>query len=435
MINILKKSLPYLILGILAFSLRWGYVANSQFNQPVRSDAYYYVMLGKNLAFDHVFNSAAEHNGKSRHEARPPGYPFFLAAMFKITNSFPAFFKFTLITQCLLGALTVVLTYQLARYLVPPIWSMVAALLITFSPQMITMSAFLLTESLFTFLFVLAIFLTTVAYRKDKYYRYILAGLTFSLAIFVRPTLAVAPLFCAAVLFYLLRGDKKQKQILILLAIFLASSFSIPSGWSTWKNATLGPDKTQAGQLKTAIVCGLYPQLTYKKFRGFPYREDPNYNQISKKSYIDLVKYTFENIANEPARHLGWWLFGKPQMFWSWKMVSGDGINVYPMRYTWFEASPIMGLLKTLMLELHPLLAILGFASIYFFWKKRIEAPAGKATFGLCFIMIFHTTLMFMVLAPFPRYALPLGPTLYILSVYSIFEGKKLIKQELAKKA
>ncbi|HAW51129.1 MAG TPA: hypothetical protein DCX54_02200 [Flavobacteriales bacterium] len=431
MFNILKKSFPYFVLIILAFSLRWGYVTNSQFNQPVRSDAYNYFKIGKNLAFDHVFNSSFKHNGKSRHEARPPGYPFFLAAIFKITNSPQAFYKLTLIIQCLLGALTVALTYKLTCYLVPPIWSMLAAFLITISPHMITMSAFLLTESLFTFLFVLAIFLTTLAYQKDKYHWYLLAGLTFSLAIFVRPTLAVAPLLCAALIFYLLRGDKKPIQILTLLAIFLASSFAIPAGWSTWKNITLGPDNAQSAQLKTAVVCGLYPQITYKHFRGFPYREDPNYNQIAQKGYIDLVKYTFANIVNDPARHLGWWLFGKPQMFWSWKMVSGDGVNVYPMRYTWFEASPILGKLKSLMLEIHPLLVILGFSSIFFFWKKQTDNPAGKATFALCFIVIFHTTLMFMVLAPFPRYALPLGPALYILSVFSLYEISKLIKQKL----
>jgi len=423
-----KQFLLVALLVILSFVLRWEYVKNTNIIHPIRADAYEYTMIAHNLANDHVFTSERNHQGKPSHEARPPGYVFFLAAIVSLTDSFQAFYISILFIQCLFGAGTVGLVYALARFMFPPFWSALAALFVALSPHMIVMSAYILTESLFTLLLLLATVLLVWACQKGGAGRLLLAGVILGLGIFVRPVLALFPLLCLPIFFFV-KKEKKKSRVLAIFAFFLLASFSLQASWSIWRTATLGFESKQTSQFKTALVCGTYPGITYRDLPGMPYREDPEFQQIMDKDYTELFRHIVQNIQDNPGRYLKWWLVGKPMMFWSWHVFFSDGVNFYPIEFSWFDTSPPMKMLRSIMLGVHPALVALSIIGIVLFGLGRFQASSATIAYILCFVLVAHFSLMFMVLAPFPRYALPLGPELYVMSVFALWKMTGLIKK------
>jgi len=417
----IKECLLVVLLLIFSLFLRWEYVLNTKIISPIRADAYAYTMIAHNLARDHVFTSKQAHQGQPSHETRPPGYVFFLAGVVLLTDSFQEFYTTTLFLQCLLGAGTVVLVYALARFLLPPLWSALAALLIALAPHMIAMSAFLLTESLFTFMLLLSVVVLVWACKKRGNGRLLLAGVILGLAIFVRPILGLFPLLCLPILLYVKR-EEGLKQVLLSLVLFVFVSYAAQASWSIWRTASLGVDTTQADQLKTAVICGFYPGITYDKLPGMPYREDPNFERLMATDYLGLAGHLLKTIQEDPGRYLTWWLVGKPVMFWSWHVFFSDGINYYPIEYSWFDINPVMKVLRATMLGLHPVLVILSLISIVLYGRGRFRDTPARVAFLLCFLLVAHFSFIFMVLAPFPRYALPLGPELYVMSVFALWE-------------
>ncbi len=421
----MKTFVTLTLLLALAFFLRWQYVLNSKFDKPIRADAREYVRIAGNLATSHVFSMTAN-PADSDQPTRPPGYPMFLAVIFALTNSFRSFHWTTIIIQCLLGAATVVITYVLASYALPRPWATITALLAAFSPHLIVTSAFLLTECLYTFLLLAGLTLLVKACRDDTLWVFWFAGFTLSLAIFVRPALAIFPLLCAATIYFHHRQTGKKRKTTVTIATFLLACFLIPAGWSLWRSLPQNARPSGRSLLKVVFVTGTYPNITYRDIPGMPNMEDPNFEKLVDSSYPEIAAKIATDIAREPARYLRWWLLGKPAMFWSGKEIfieeNFDGINFYSMIYTWFDNNSFMGGIRWLMLKLQPVLVILAALSIPFFIRGHdADLPESSAiTTLLCLVLLGYFTLMFMVLAPFTRYAMPLGPELFLLAVLAV---------------
>ena len=58
---------------------------------------------------------------------------------------------------------------------------------------------------------------------------------------------------------------------------------------------------------------------------------------------------------------------------------------------------------------------------LFFKQFKETLKSSGTICYVLCLTLLIHFTLMFMVLAPFPRYALPMGPELYLMSMVALY--------------
>ncbi len=421
-----KRLFQILILSIIfivSFSLRWGYIKNTSFVKRVPKDAYAYTMIAYNLANNHVFSSAKDPKGQSRPDARPPGYPMFLAGIVAITDSFDAFYITTLWIQSIIGALTVLLSYTLARFLFPGLWSFFPVVLVMISPHMITMSAYILSECLFTFMLLLSIIVFLFAFKSDKLISYGLAGIILSMAIFVRPVLGIFPILCSVIVFFL-NSNKKRFSAFLCIVTFLVAAYSFQFSWSVWKHAGFGPDVVMVDKLKSALLSGTYPDLTFKNVPGMPHSEDPEYNTLMEKDYGDICFYIINTFKSDPVKYFTWWFFKKPTMFWSWKVFFSDGINFYPIYHSWFDINILMKTLRSIMLFVHPILVILAGLSILVYSRTYFRGTRSIETlcYFLCFALLVHFTIMFMILAPYPRYALPLGPELYLFSVIAIRE-------------
>lgn len=415
-----KTAIALTLLFILAFFLRWQYIVNTKFDNPLRADAREYAIIAENLATAQVF-SLTVNPADSANPARPPGYPFFLAGIRMLTDTFQSFYWTTLLLQCLLGAATVTLTYWLASYALPRPWASLIALLTAFSPHMIVLSAYLLTESLFTFLLMAGMTLLVKACRDDRPWLFGLSGTALGLAIFVRPPLAIFPLLAAALL-YASRRHLDRRQTITTVALFLTACFLVPGAWSIWRSLPQNAVASGQDQLKTAFVCGIYPGINFKDLPGMPYREDPEFPKLMASGYPAIMAKIGADIAREPARYLGWWLLGKPALYWSGHELFNDGINFYPVEYSWFDHNPILGGARWLLVKLQPLLVLLAALAIPFYVKGRSGTLPESAAVAslLCLLLLGYFTLMFMVLAPFPRYAMPLFPGLFFLATTSL---------------
>ncbi len=411
------------VVFIISYYLRWAYINNTSIVQPVVKDAYAYTMIAQNLVNNHVFSSNKSLKGQSTPESRPPGYPFFLAIIVWFTDSFNSFYFTTLWIQSIIGAMTVLLTYTLARFLLPKVWSLSAALLIMVSPHMIATSAFLLSECVFTFILLLAIVFFVWAVKSGKLLLFGFSGIFLGVGIFIRPVLGMFPVLCVIVA-YLFNSKQPRRVIYFSLVIFIVTSYSFQLSWSVWKKIKIGHEQVAGDLLKTAFLCGTYPQITYQKYPGMPHREDPHFNTLMDKKYDEISVYLLKQFKNEPLKYVTWWCFGKPVMYWSWKIFYGDGINFYPVYYSWFDKSPVMKILKTTMLILHPVIVILAAVSVFLYGKVSLKSRKvpGNFCYIICFVLLAHFTLMFMVLAPFPRYSIPMGPELFILAVFSVWQ-------------
>lgn len=93
--------------------------------------------------------------------SRMPGYPLFLAALRLL---FGGSLDAVIIAQCVIGALTCLLLFQLARRVLPAPWPLVCGLFGAFYFGMIAPSAFPLSECLYSFFLVLSIW---ALYRLD----------------------------------------------------------------------------------------------------------------------------------------------------------------------------------------------------------------------------------------------------------------------------
>lgn len=407
------------VLFILSFTLRWQYIHKTVFLQPLRADAYRYYAIGHNLATYGLFTSNSP-PVESTSEARPPGYCFFLAAIDKLTPSFQTFYQTTLWLQCLLGALTVIFSYFLARFFMPITWALLAAMLVMISPHMIILSAYVLTESLFSFLLVVALVLLCLAFKTEKSWPFILAGVFMGLGIFVRPVLGIFPLICVVLfLFMHNRKDVGFSKIIFPILLFLTLSFIFQGSWNIWEKVSFGNDSVMSDQLKSALLQGTYPRMTYNKLIGMPYREDPNFKTLMDKGYGAIASHIYENFRKAPLRSAWWWLVGKPSLFWSWKVYFSDGVNIYPVGKTWFDKNPVLNIIRTVMLKLHIIfifLTVFGLCFYIFRFSKKLSG-SGQFCYLLNCSLLVYFTLLFTILAPFPRYALPLGPAFFVLAV------------------
>ena len=143
-----------LVLTISALCVRLLWV----FLRPwVAGDSGEYVTIARNIRFHHVFSLTADAWGPFLPTAfRPPLYPALIALLW--VDGLPPV-TLILVLQALMGAATVTLVYLSANDRFDRKVALLAACFMIIAPMTGYFTATILTEVLFTFLFMLAVFL------------------------------------------------------------------------------------------------------------------------------------------------------------------------------------------------------------------------------------------------------------------------------------
>ncbi len=187
-------------------------------------DAKAYDRIGWNLAQGFGFREDANVSYEFDHAITRagPGYEFFLAGLYRM---FGHRYEPVWIAQALLHALSVFFLYCIARRTFREQGEsigLVAASLFAFWPDLIEISAMLMTETLYLFFTILVVYFFVRAYEKseNKFLAAVL-GITTGLAILTRPPILLfAPVF---IFFYC---QKRQFKPLILYSSLLILSLA-----------------------------------------------------------------------------------------------------------------------------------------------------------------------------------------------------------------
>jgi 4-amino-4-deoxy-L-arabinose transferase-like glycosyltransferase len=196
---------------------------------------------------------------------RAPGYPFFLASIYGLVGQHAGV---VVAIQCALGALTSVLVARIARVPFGAKVAVVSGLICALNPQMIHWSGELLTETLFTFLFALAILLCIGLRESSGWGRAVAIGLVLGYGTLVRPNLLLFVPLASLYALLFAGGDLRRRSILAIGIPLLAALVLLP--WTVRNYRVHGELVPVASIGGVSLFVGippsmLKPQLAYQR--------------------------------------------------------------------------------------------------------------------------------------------------------------------------
>jgi 4-amino-4-deoxy-L-arabinose transferase-like glycosyltransferase len=399
-------------------------MVNTKVRVPIRADAKDYFMYAYNLKYRNVYSRDIGNylnNGETvRPDAvRSPGYPIILTLFMKndglklsITNI--QFF------QMIISTFTILLSYFMLKGFLSSVSALIVSCLIAISPHLITANCYVLSETLFCFFLVLAgTILRTLASRPFAWVGF-LFGIVLGLTTLVRPSLQFFPLVMG-VLLPAQFGRRKGLRLFVCVALGFAL---ILGPWYIRNLATLSKISDDTIMINF-LHHGMYPNFKYKdqaESYGYPYKFDARSKNISRNTESVLTEIV-KNFMQEPWLYTKWYLFNKPVKLWSWKLIQGHKeIFVYEVaKSPYFYQNEFIWSYR-FMRGIHRLLVLLALCGCMFAWTPNYSGMTEKSVFTVRFasVLLIYFTIIHMIGAPFPRYAVPLRPYTYGMALFGV---------------
>ena len=429
-----------IVLGALALLLRVSYVRVTKVNAPIRADAHQYVVYAWNVLHRGTFSQSIPGETLTADSFRSPGYPLFIALALSIGG--PQYlYPIVLYAQAIVGALAVPLTYALGRFFLPRWGALLAAALSAFSPHLVSLGGYVLTETLFCFTVLSSLLMFFGAVRVRKIAYFFGAGIGFGCCYLVNETAVILPFMMVGAQWIghrtgWFRGPNQRTRGLI---VFLAVFSMFPATWTLRNRLNVGRDaSTGFNRFVEALTHGSYPGFVHKNptYKYYPYREDPEYAVFSSslKQFLQILSQRFQE---RPGRHLAWYLFEKPYTLWTWNILQGQGdVYIYPVKISLYDTSPLARLTHGLMKLLHPsVLALTLVAYITFVHRlirHRYRLHAEADTPGYLMLLLLAHTAIYTLTVPWPRYAVPLRPELYLCATWGLVNILTYVRRVLS---
>ena len=392
---------------MVAAALRIAFVATATVQSPLRADAGEYASYARNLIEHGVYSLAQEQEQPPPDSFRSPGFPLFVAAC-RLVAGEGGWYAVLRWLQVGLSTLTVLLAYRLARRMLPFSASVVAAALVACSPHLVVSPAFVLTECLTAFVVTLALWAATA---EGSRWRTGVGVLALGFAPLCNETLVFLPL-----VFFVARWRRDR-----LCAVGLLVVAMLPLALWHARNQTTELARRGSERAIASISHGSYPGMVFadERYFGFPYREDPAQPEMAA-SWSNLFEVLGPRIAADPMRYAVWYALQKPVWLWSWPLVQGRDVCVYPVADSPYERQAVMAFTHRLMRWGHAPVMLLAAVGVLLglgagarsgvgHW--RVRALAATAVLG---------TLAYVPVIPDPRYLQPIRPLLFVLAAAAI---------------
>ncbi|MFC1479319.1 ArnT family glycosyltransferase [Planctomycetota bacterium] len=421
---------------LFGFIIRVSHIRNAEINRKVpQPDALQYVNYGYNLAHFNTFSSESGTDNPTPDSYRSPGYPFIIASVMKL---FPPnrWHKTVLYIHVIVSTLTVILTFYIGCFFMPKWASLLAAGLTAFSPHLISLTFYMLTETLFAFMLCAAFLAFFSAMRTGKTWLYILSALLFGYSYLVNEVIVFFPLTAAVLLCiekWNAAGENRKsliKQVILFTLLFLI----FPVTW-TIRNTVSIPEEGKTGKSRAlaTLTHGTYPGFIFKNpaNKYYAYRDDPE-QPAYHESFSSFIRIFWKRFSRRPFRYISWYLFEKPYYLWSWNILQGQGdVYIYYVSKSVYTESPPASFTKYIMRFLHPLLVLIAMCGTGMFtWntvQKKEMLESGKPY--MLFICLIYSTAIYSLFACWPRYSIPFRPELYICAVWSSILLWNMIKK------
>jgi 4-amino-4-deoxy-L-arabinose transferase-like glycosyltransferase len=399
------------IVVLLSWLLREQFVLFTDVEQPIRGDVRQYVAYAWNMIHHHTFSMATPGTAVVTPDAfRGPGYPLFIAGNFLIGGDGEGWYRLTLQLQALLGAATVALTIVLGRSWLSRGAALAAGLFMAIWPHHIAATGAVLSEVLFGFLLILAMYLTVRAISRGSRWLAMVAGAGFAAAYLVNPSILLLPFFAA--LLILRTGQTRQALFLVLVPLLVAA------GWSL-RSANLPEIADRPGRATLNLVEGSWPQYhvaeNYKDI-------DPIAAQISEQIASEEQLFArsprrglaamSERMAQDPNYYILWYVFRKPWLLWDWNIRIGWGDVYYQkIQHSPLDVNPPLRAIKMTLHVLNPvffLLALLsGVALLSGALRRRIDGKQAPLAGALVALVCVYATVVHTVFQAEPRFSIP----------------------------
>ncbi|MBI1979527.1 MAG: glycosyltransferase family 39 protein [Elusimicrobia bacterium] len=330
---------------------------------------------------------------------RPPVYPLFIAAQYFLfgENNFLS----VKIAQVLLSGLSCLILGAIASSLVGPSAGFWIGLLSAFYPPLILYSGIFQSETLFTFLLLLFLWIWIRAPQGGTLVSSA-AGLTLGFLtlcrgtmLFFLPFLVIVPI--------LQKGEKRlRKTVLVLAMVFL-----MVAPW-TWRNykvyGVFIPVITGGSELFWFGTLPLDSQKKYGESQEWKNLKVPSDIREGERFYW---KQAFRNIRANPGRYCS--LTVKKFFYFWFKPIGHEMVSRKSVPLGWIL---LLAHFSLILLFLH------GIMLTRFAWTQFLPVYSLMMYFAL-----FHTLLM-----PMPRFRLPIEPLFLLFATVSIlrfFEDKE----------
>jgi len=406
------------VIGLMALMLRLIYSARATVAVPISGDATQYVAYAWNLLHHGIFSKAIPGSGELvvPDGYRGPGYPALLYLALWVGEASGSWYPLVLKAQAVLGAATVAISILVGRRFLPAPLALLSGLALAIWPHLITISGYLMSESLFGFLLVMSLWTSCRAFEDPSKQRCLLAGLASGLACLVNPIYILFPWLIAA----LISIGKHRKSALLFLAIAMA----LPTAWSV-RNAGLAEKPEASSRIVQNFVQGSWPlfQAAYmsrdvdpvpRQILAAVSREE----QLIARDPVAGLQGMWDRFSVRPLDYLGWYVLDKPYLLWDWDIRIGQGdIYIIHTENSPFETNSIWHGAK---LALHWLNPFLFWASLLFAlgvvvvgFRKHEDANRTALMLALFYL---YVTGLHTVLQAEPRYAIPYRPAEFLLA-------------------
>lgn len=378
----------------LAFTLRLLLIiAMPQLGDPNSMDTSNYLHLARSLVESGHFAMWAK---PSAYVA--PVYPFFLAGVFKIFGENLFAVK---IIHVVLGSASVLFVYGLAKQFTRPAIALLAAMICALHPELIGITGFIYTETLFIFLLLAALLMAARAIATKKLVHFFIAGALLGLTTLCRGVTLQLPVFILAVMML-----SSQRWLWLRRWAFVVAGMVVTMLPWTLRNYlhfhVFLPVATGSGDV---LWTG-----NYLEFDG-EYR----YEHTQKKLFevagdVDLITRDRKLLADakrmiwaEPLPHA--WLFVR-KIFRYWLRVYEDVPHGDARQRNW----PVFGALF-----------VVHYAMLVLALQGLRQCPGRVETVKMLLAFVCYYTLVHAATLAVARYRIPLLPLLSIAAASGLF--------------
>ncbi|HOK79341.1 MAG TPA: glycosyltransferase family 39 protein [bacterium] len=344
-------------------------------------------------------------DGKPFYSWRAPGFPFFLAAIYKI---FGHSFLAAKIGLAFVSSLTAIFLFLLTGFLVNNKAAIVCATIYAVYPVAIFWTGYLAPETLTAFFVVVLTFLSVLAVRTDKLLIYFVSGITFGCLFLTRPLAIV--LFPVILIYFFIHKKNFLKKVL-----FFCSGSLIILPWVVRNyliHHTLVLGSTEGGvvfyiannERVLGEPSGFYHAENIEEFRGLSEVE------IDRKFY----RMGFDFVKKNPVLYFNL-VIDRFIRFWRFfpHTISGPG-EPYSKKHvmiSFFIESPLI------------ILGWIGFFLSFRQWRKFFILQGFVVTFSTFTILIRAAI----------RYRFPVMPLMLVFCIYALWFFKDFRKNHVRK--
>ena len=358
-----------------------------------------------------------------------PGYAFFLSRF--LGGDYTEKQRDSIVlTQVILSSLTILLAY-FAFAQMSSLLGLGVAALTALSPHLVNMNLFLLSETLFCFLLIGFVWLLGFIRKGTNWPLFLMIGLVFAMASLTRSWIqAYLFILVPFLVFSHARIPFRRALVTFIGAAILFAPWMI-------RNEIFLETTADPSHAVISLHHGMYPDMMYEdqpESFGYAYNYDPKSPELGKSISTTLAELK-TRASEQPAKYLRWYLYGKAQLVLSWKMIAAaDATFIYPVKNNPYFSDPAFYLSSYYMEQIHGLLMVLAVAGTLLVWlpaRLQLLSENGLVLARALSLLVLYFLAAHSVVAPYPRYSIPMRPVLYAMSLFPLVFIAHFIKRRV----